>query len=495
MSQFTDASSPVALAESAPGRDDQRLATQYGAALVVALSRVMKACALYDRHNTIANALAMAGVAAIRDAASASGQVVLLMNTDNCYVNGRRIAFVVSSYALFRALLDEMLQRGIGSLTFHADVTAPDVLTFMTLFLACAGKDGNHLLLRRQLSEHGIAAIDVGPIEAVVSDTVADDEASSCQSEITELYTRTFSMVREVMNEAVSRKIVNVRKAKRTMQHIIDVVMQDEGALLGLASLHAYDEYTYTHSINVTFYAVALGQRLGFPKTMLSHLGLAALFHDLGKLFVPRDILNKPAKLSEDEWAIVRNHPMAGAERLIRMKEWSELTARMIAVAFEHHLHYDMTGYPRLAQKKDLSLFSKIVTLADCYDALGRARAYRNVVYGPEKILGIMLEQSGKTFDPALVKIFINMIGIFPLGSLVELNTGERGVVIGIPEQSEHVDRPRVALFDIQDGVCIRGNTIDLRETDPATGAFTRDIVRSLNPNEYHFNLLDFFLA
>lgn len=481
--------------DGAASREERRRLAQFGSSLIVALSRVLKACTLYDRHNTITLTLASSCVQAIREILAAEGQASLRMSVDNCYFNGRRISFMVGSYTLFRSLLDEMLQRGIGHLAFHEGVTVSALLDFLLGFLACAGQDNNYLLLRRQLEANGIRAIEVGPIEAPAANSARGLTAVANRTEMSEIYAHTLDLVKEVMDEAVTRKVVNVRKAKRTMQYVVDTVMTDENTMLGLATIRNYDEYTYSHSINVTFYAVALAQRLGFPKNILSHLGLAALFHDLGKLFIPLSILNKPAKLTPDEWDVVRTHPIAGAECLIRMKEWSDLAARMIVVAYEHHLNYDLSGYPRLTQKKDVALFSKIVTLADCYDALGRARAYRHVAYGSEKILGIMLEQSGKTFDPALVKIFINMIGIYPLGSLVELDTKERGVVKRIPEGSGLADRPLVCLFEMKDGVCIRGEEVDLREVDDATGAYKRTIVRSLNPNEFHFNLLEFFLT
>ena len=127
----------------------------------------------------------------------------------------------------------------------------------------------------------------------------------------------------------------------------------------------------------------------------------------------------------------------------MRMKEWGDLSTRMMSAAFEHHLKYDLTGYPRLTQKRRITLFGRIITVADFYDALVWPRVYNRFPYVSEKILGIMLERSGKDFDPGLVKVFISMIGIFPLGTLVLLNSNEMGIVSQIQEDSELIDRPQ----------------------------------------------------
>jgi HD-GYP domain-containing protein (c-di-GMP phosphodiesterase class II) len=176
------------------------------------------------------------------------------------------------------------------------------------------------------------------------------------------------------------------------------------------------------------------------------------------------------------------------------MKEWGGLATRMIDAAFEHHLKYDLTGYPRLTQKRRISLFGRIVTLADFYDALVRPRVYNRFPYVSEKILGIMLERSGKDFDPALVKVFINMIGIYPLGTLVLLNTNEMGIVTHIQEDTELIDRPKVCLLYYSDGEYRKGKVVDLREMDEGTKDFKRSIVKTLDPNEYNMNVAEFLI-
>jgi HD-GYP domain-containing protein (c-di-GMP phosphodiesterase class II) len=221
---------------------------------------------------------------------------------------------------------------------------------------------------------------------------------------------------------------------------------------------------------------------------------MAGLFHDMGKTRIPKEILNKTGKLSPEEWSMMRSHPVAGAEIIMRMKEWGELSTRMIDGSFEHHLRYDLTGYPKLTRKRKITLFGRIITIADFYDALVRPRVYNRFPYVSEKILGIMLERSGKDFDPAIVKVFINMIGVFPLGTLVLLNTNEMGIVIQIEEESDLIDRPKVCLLYYSDGEYRKGKAVDLKEMEEETNTFKRSIVKTLDPNEYNINVAEFII-
>ena len=290
----------------------------------------------------------------------------------------------------------------IGELEFSQELEGPTLKDFVFLLSALDdGNESNYLYLNRQLESQGIHGITVGKLEY------------DCATKIFWLTRKSRSGIR---NRSISRpsiwsrkwwrgsgqqKLINIRKAKHLMQSAVNSIMQDESALLGLTNIKNYDDYTFNHCVNVAIYAIALGQRIGIPKKYLSHLGMAGLFHDIGKTSIPKEVLNKTDKLSPQEWAMIRAHPVVGAEMVIRMKEWGELSARLIDAAFEHHLKYDLTGYPKLARKRNITLFGKIIAIADFYDALVRPRVYRQYPYVSEKILGLMLERAGKDFDPA----------------------------------------------------------------------------------------------
>jgi putative nucleotidyltransferase with HDIG domain len=397
-------------------------------------------------------------------------------------------------YSILRGFLQEMRNRWIGELEFTEEVNGEPLKDFIFLLSGLEEKNEiNYLYVNRQIEYRGIDGISVGKLEFLRDEELyVDSKDQKRFSE--EVYFKSIGLVKEMVESVRNQKMLNVRKAKRLMQNAVNAIMQDESSLLGLANIKNYDEQTFNHSVNVAIYAMAIGQRIGIPKKYLSHLGMAGLFHDIGKVNIPKEVLDKTGKLSPEELAIMRSHPIIGAETVMRMKEWGELSTRMIDVAFEHHLKFDLTGYPKPTQKRKITLFGRIIAIADFYDALVRPKADNRFPYVSEKILGVMLERSGKDFDPALIKVFINMIGVFPLGTLVLLNTHERGIVVHIQEDTELIDRPKVMVLQYGDGEYQKGEVVDLRELDEKTGQYKRSVVKTLDPNDYHINVAEYLI-
>jgi HD-GYP domain-containing protein (c-di-GMP phosphodiesterase class II) len=387
-----------------------------------------------------------------------------------------------------------MRRRRIGEVEFSEEMDGGDLKEFIYLLSGLEeNNESNYLYVKKQLENRNIESVHVDKLESFRDEEIyVDSEDQKKYSR--EVYFKSIGLVKEVVDSIHQQKALNIRKAKRLMQNAVNAIIQDDSSLLGLANIKNYDEYTFNHSVNVAIYAIALGQRIGIPKKHLSHLGMAGLFHDMGKTRIPKEILNKTGKLSPEEWALMRFHPIIGTELIMKMKEWGELSTRMMNGAFEHHLRYDLTGYPKLTRKRRISLFGRIITIADFYDALVRPRVYNRFPYVSEKILGIMLERSGKDFDPAIVKVFINMIGVFPLGTLVLLNTNEMGIVTQIHEDTELIDRPKVCIIYYREGEYRKGNMVDLREMDEEMKDFKRSIVKTLDPNEYNINVAEFLI-
>ena len=155
-------------------------------------------------------------------------------------------------------------------------------------------------------------------------------------------------MTREVINSLRLGRTANVKRVKRAVQAIVDQVLNNESSLLGLTTLRDYDEYTFTHSVNVCIFSVALGRKLGLTKLQLYDLGMTALFHDVGKSRVPLEVLNKEGGLTEDEWRILQAHPWLGVLTLFGLRGYGEIPYRGMIVAFEHHMKTDLTGYPEI---------------------------------------------------------------------------------------------------------------------------------------------------
>jgi putative nucleotidyltransferase with HDIG domain len=480
--------------EEKPALDQEHLPTKLGTEFITKFNRLLKGTILYGRKNVIVDRLTQECAQVINGIIRSQGNLILKIVRDNFFFNNSRIIVTTDRYPIFKAFWQEMRKRWIGEVEFLEEVKGEHLKDFVYLLSGLEEKnESNYLYVKKQLEYRNIESIEVGKLESFKDEeSYIDSEEQKKYSK--EVYFKSIGLVKEMVQNINQQKALNIRKAKRLMQNTVNAIMQDDSTLLGLANIKNFDEYTFNHSVNVAIYAIALGQRIGIPKKHLSHLGMAGLFHDMGKTKIPREILDKTGKLSPEEWSIMRSHPVVGTELIMKMKEWGELSIRMIEGAFEHHLRYDLTGYPRLTRKRKISLFGRVVAVADFYDALVRPRVYNRFPYVSEKILGIMLERCGKDFDPAILKVFINMIGIFPLGTLVLLNTNEMGVVTQIQEDTELIDRPRVSLLYYSDGEYRKGKVVDLREMDEATKDFKRSIVKTLDPNEYNINVAEFLM-
>ena len=472
----------------------EHLPEMVGTEFIFRFYRLLKGATLYDRNNATIEKLTQEVLQTVNPFVQSQGQLYLKLVRENFFFNNIRIPVKADRYSVFKIFTMEMGKRMLGELEFSEEIEGPKLKDFVFLLAKLDdGNESNYLYVNRQLASKGIHGISVGKLEYVRDeDLLFDSEKQKRYSK--QIYFKTVNLVKEVSEGIRTQKLINIRKAKHLMQSAVNSIMQDESALLGLTNIKNYDDYTFNHCVNVAIYAIALGQRIGIPKKHLSHLGMAGLFHDIGKVSIPKEVLNKTDKLSPQEWAMIRSHPVVGAEMVIRLKEWGELSARLIDAAFEHHLKFDLTGYPKLARKRNVTLFGKIIAISDFYDALVRPRVYRQYPYVSEKILGLMLERAGKDFDPALVKVFINMIGIFPLGTLVLLNTNEMGIVVQTQEDPDLIDRPKVCLLQYAEGEYRKERIVDLREMDEGSRSFKQSIVKTLDPNEYNIHVAEFLI-
>jgi HD-GYP domain-containing protein (c-di-GMP phosphodiesterase class II) len=275
---------------------------------------------------------------------------------------------------------------------------------------------------------------------------------------------------------------------------MVDLLMEDDSVLLGMSTMRDYHDYTYMHSVNVAILSLCLGKRIGLSRMSLRVLGICGLVHDLGKVEIPMEILEKPGKLTEEEREEIERHPLSTVRQVIKLRASSDLKSKILLAPFEHHLKYDLSGYPRIGRKKPVSLFGRILALADVYDAMTSPRTYRPSAFSPDRALGIMMEGSGKDFDPVLLKVFINMLGVYPVGTLLRLDTGETGLVMDIPEESDPA-RPMVLLL-LSDGKggAKKGKVIDLSERDPKSGKFRRNVKKTYNPSTFGIQAAEFLV-
>jgi HD-GYP domain-containing protein (c-di-GMP phosphodiesterase class II) len=288
---------------------------------------------------------------------------------------------------------------------------------------------------------------------------------------------------------------VSLRPVKRAVQSIVDQVLSNEASIMGLTSLRDYDEYTFTHSVNVCIFSVALGKKLGFHKSQLYELGLGALLHDVGKVRMPLELINKAGPLTEAEFGVLKEHPAEGLMQLFDMRGLAELPLRAMLMAYEHHMKVDQTGYPRSIRPRNPTVFSRIVAIADGFDAATTKRSYQAQPWPAEKVLQEMRDNPERGFDPLLVKAFISMTGIYPVGSAVILDSFELALVTARNPRPEALHQPIVQV--VYDGFGVRVDpplTYDLSELDPATGKPLRTIIKTTDPERYGIHAGDFFV-
>jgi HD-GYP domain-containing protein (c-di-GMP phosphodiesterase class II) len=307
-------------------------------------------------------------------------------------------------------------------------------------------------------------------------------------------YSYALTSVKEVAQKINSQRQAGIRKLKRLVQNMVDILSEDESVLLGLSTMRDYDDYTYTHSVNVAILSLCLGKRIGLSRISLSHLAICGLVHDLGKLDIPKKVLNKPGKLTDEEFKVIQMHPIKSVNQIIKLRAPTDLKAKILLPPFEHHLKYDLSGYPRVHNKKSVSLFGRIITIADVFDALTSPRIYRPAAVSPDRALDIMLKGSGKDFDPILLKVFINMLGVYPVGTLLRLDSGEFGIVVNRPRNGQPGRPVIVLLMSDDNGKFKKGNSVDLSEKDPKKDSFKRNILKSLHPATFGIQPADFIL-
>lgn len=467
-------------------------AVNYGATIVLQCHSALKALLAYGRQNPAFLTPLREAYWAIDRLLTTNEHVELKVIDNACFCNGALVRPSANDFSAYKSFVRLMTRRHIGQLTFHHGVTEHDLATLLAVLIRLDEQHEEHeQLVNERLAEHGVQSIEAHKPDTVVSNRGAMN-LEVIQRQAQAVYFSTINTVRELLGGPHSS--VNLRRTKRLMLDAIDLLGKDESALLSLAGIKSYDAYTYSHSVNVAIYAVALGNRLGLSKKELSYLGIAALFHDIGKTAIDKSVLNKPGVLTPEEWEVMRSHPLRGAGMIMRLKGWNGMTARVVAVTCEHHMRYNMSGYPRISNISRPTLFSRIIAIADCYDALARPRVYRQTPFVSEKVVSVLSRQSGTHFDPILVKVFINMIGIYLLGALVLLNTGEMGIVTRTPDDPALFAQPEVCLVEGEAGNYRRGETVDLSKTDEH-GLPRRSIVQVLNPNDYQLRIEELFIS
>jgi HD-GYP domain-containing protein (c-di-GMP phosphodiesterase class II) len=308
-------------------------------------------------------------------------------------------------------------------------------------------------------------------------------------------YQQSVAVAREAMLGVRMGRGVSVRRVKRAVQKVVDQVLHNESSMIGMTVLRDYDQYTFAHSVNVCIFSVALGKKLSLSRMELYELGMGALMHDIGKVKMPIELTTKSSHLEEPEWEVMQEHPTEGMLTLMEMRGLGELPLRAMLMAYEHHMKVDLTGYPRSVRPRDPTLFSRIVAIADGFDAATTKRSYQSKPWLPDAVLREMRDNRNRGFDPLLVKAFISMTGIYPVGSVVILDSYELAVVVAPATLPECYHQPVVKVIYDDLGIPVSPpRLLDLSQPDPATGAPVRTIIKTTDPEKYGINVREYIV-
>lgn len=294
----------------------------------------------------------------------------------------------------------------------------------------------------KRLEEYGVSYI---YIKSECLDFEYDIPQVLCQ----ETQVRAVKQVKTAFNRFALTKKISIKKLNGLAQSIVEELIINKNTLIHLTDIRSYDEYTFGHSVNVCILSVFTGIALGYGRDKLKELALGGLLHDIGKTCIPTEILNKPGKLTKEEMTEVEKHTSIGFEIIRRSQELSALIAH---VAYQHHERINGTGYPRNLCAAEIHEYARIVAIADVYDALTSDRPYRKAMM-PHEAYEILMALSGQHFDSQILRVFFNHLAVYPIGTIVQLNTKEIGIVAEVfPDLPL---RPVVKVFiDKDDNYC-----------------------------------------
>ena len=447
---FEDAALPVTEGPSAASTRYSAKQVRRARDLLSRIYAVRRSARFYPlEHPAVAD-----GVNAFADAVAAyhaEGVDVALAFFEGEILLGEQL--LTEESVLFDQLVRDMTSIGVGSLQIRRGVTGPEITRAMTILASDAGTVEKAGGIERVAESLGLTNIEFGVVRVL-------ERASKPQGEPTEeaqaAYGGAVSLMREIDRLIRSNRHVSTGKVKGVVRSLVDNVLTNRYAMLQLTGLKNYDEYTFYHSANVAILSLALGSLVTTDYRFLSSLGVGALLHDVGKLTVNLDILNKPGALTPEEWASVRQHPVHGAEMTSLLPG---VDKSAIVTILEHHMRYDNTGYPQRTSKRRQHLASRIVAVADSYDAMTSRRSY-SAARVQDEAMSLLAKSVGTSLDPTLVRLFIRLMGVYPPRSVVRLSTGDVGVVVQ-PSPTDPL-RPLVRVIATGTGTFIEPRDVDL---------------------------------
>ena len=442
--------------------------------LIRRLAAAMRGTDLYSP----AHPLVQRGIDALATAATESLQasplIVIGFLGDEIVVDGTRLPRGTASLVGFAR---DLRERGIDKVTLSRGLSREEVRTLIAVFSDRASSAP----LADRLVAGGVRHVTLG---RVVVEDVSDDQAGIAAAQ--RVYATAVETAESLWLAAKAGDQPDPGAARKTIDGLARLVTQDRTSLMALTALKKYDNYTFTHMVNVSALAMAQARALNIDGALLREFGFAALMHDIGKVNTPLEILNKPDKLDKQEFDIMKQHVVDGAHILRRTPEMPALAP---IVAFEHHLKQDLSGYPEKIGSRKLNLCTMIVSIADVFDALRSNRPYRQGL-ATDRIRKIMDEKDNPAFNLPLLKRFVNMMGLYPVGNLVRLTTDELAVVTA--EHPSDPFRPQVKILTNAMGEMLEESFLANTWERDGRGEHPRAVVEAIDPESVNIDPLKY---
>ncbi len=453
---------------------------KWGQLFIRYLFSASKTVQVHDLKNKAAQNVLIELTRILEELMKIDGRLNVRVLNDFLYLNNIRLAVDSMNFGIVLYLVEELKFRKVEQIEFFPGVTTDELGTFLRLLFTKGAADDAFGELEKKVVNAGMLHIKLMEWierQRQLRDSTVDRK--KVRDESNKVFFRAVLFMAEVLKTIERKRVIQTRKAERLAQQIFDILRIDDSILVGLTNIKNFDEYTFTHSVNVCILSMLIGERLRLHKDEVARLGVAALLHDIGKMFIPSSILNKADKLTAQEWQLMKYHTMYGVKDLSRIKSLNELSDAFF-VALQHHIQYNMDGYPQRPGGWYVPLFPRIVMIADYYDAMTTSRVYHREPLMPDRAMRFIFDKSGSVFDPLLARVFIKAMGIYPNGTVVELDSGHLAVVVRQNQNTELLHRPVVIL--LQDCVTgdLDGKQINLAEQSPGTKRYPYSIVRTV---------------